>query len=89
VNLYSLLVYIEHNGDESPKEHDIQAYALFHPKHVDHHLHPQQETMFYLQNQPAKLLRTALFWIMTQRLVVISSRHFGTTYLSRPIFKRY
>jgi hypothetical protein len=21
VNLYSLLVYIEHNGDESPKDH--------------------------------------------------------------------
>jgi len=26
VNLYSLLVYIEHNGDESPK--DIHSYII-------------------------------------------------------------
>ena len=29
--------------------------------------------------------RTALFWIITQRIVVIPSRRFGTTY--GPIFK--
>ena len=25
-------------------------------------------------------MRTALFWVITQRLVVIACRHFGTTY---------
>ena len=30
------------------------------------------------------VLRTALFWVVTQRIVVISYRRFGTTYLSHP-----
>jgi len=28
--------------------------------------------------------RTALFWVITQRVVVISYRRFGTTYQSHP-----
>jgi hypothetical protein len=28
VNLYSLLVYIEHNGDESPKDHVTNLTAI-------------------------------------------------------------
>jgi len=29
-------------------------------------------------------MRTALFWVITQRVVAISYRNFGTTYRSRP-----
>jgi len=32
----------------------------------------------------AKQMRTALFWVITQRVVVISYRRFGTTYRSYP-----
>jgi len=32
VNLYSLLVYIEHKGDESPKDHEhkIGEFLIYH-----------------------------------------------------------
>jgi len=32
-----------------------------------------------------EVLRTALFWVITQRVVVISYRRFGTTYRSHPV----
>jgi len=31
-----------------------------------------------------KELRTVLFWVITQQVVVISYHHFGTTYRSHP-----
>jgi len=34
-------------------------------------------------------LRTELFWVITQRVVVISYRRLGTTYLSRPQGSRF
>jgi len=46
-------------------------------KHEDFHL--------WLQATAAKRMRTALFWVITQRVVVVYYRRFGTTY--RPIFK--
>jgi hypothetical protein len=32
----------------------------------------------------ASLLRTSLFWVITQQVVVISYQRFGETYLSHP-----
>jgi hypothetical protein len=38
------------------------------------------KTEWFQASATAKRMRTALFWVITQRLVVIYYRHFGTTY---------
>jgi len=38
----------------------------------------------WFQASAAKQLRTALFWVAMQRIVVISYQCFGTTYRSHP-----
>jgi len=38
----------------------------------------------YVGLQVNCMLRTALFWVITQRMAVISCRRFGTTYRSLP-----
>jgi len=45
---------------------------------------PKKKSNTYerFQVSAAKFLRTALLWVITQRVVVISYRRFGTTYLS-------
>jgi hypothetical protein len=41
------------------------------------------ERLHYNANRIGKMLRTALFWVITQPVVVICYRRFGTTYRSR------
>ena len=45
-------------------------------------VHPLTERLHYNANRIGKMLRTALFWVITQRVVVICYRRFGTTYRS-------
>jgi hypothetical protein len=43
-------------------------------------IHSFTERMHYNANRIGKMLRTAIFWVITQRVVVIYYRRFGTTY---------
>jgi hypothetical protein len=45
-------------------------------------IHSLTETLHYNANRIGKMLRTALFWVTTQRVVVICYLRFGTTYRS-------
>jgi len=45
-------------------------------------VHSFTERMHYNAHRLGKMLRTALFWTITQRVVAIRYRRFGTTYPS-------
>jgi len=42
-----------------------------------------REKNVWFQASTAKYMRTALLWVITQKVVVISYQHVGTTYRSR------
>ena len=54
---------------------------LFSPPYVSPHRRPAQPFMWC--GKLRQNLRNALFWIITQRIMVISYRRFGTTYRSQ------
>ena len=56
-------------------------YKKYTHTHTHTHTHTSLNSVWFLVSA-AKWMRTVLFWVVTQRLVVISCRRFGTTYRS-------
>jgi len=56
--------------------------------YIHAHIHTYMHTYFTdIRRNKHRMLRTALYWVVTQRVMVISYRCFGTTYRSHPQFQ--
>ena len=83
--VYCELSCVKHRG-ERDKLFMLRKSVLWHKQDVaeSNFLCVLVQLLAWLQASAAKHLRTALFCVITHRVVIISYRRFGTTYRSHP-----